>query len=188
MNPLRYIPPVVEPVTLAEAKMHLRIDRSDEDAYISSLISVARTSAENRMERTLINTTWKLVLDRFPDAIPLPMPPIVSVSSIVCAGVTGEPVVLNPADYLTDTASEPGWVVPAAGKTFPKTASINSVIVTYVAGYGAQNVDVPSPIRHWILLAVGEMYDGSRGLSNERPRLPSNFADGLLDPYRLMGV
>lgn len=188
MNPLRYVPPAVEPVSLSEAKTHLRVDRSDEDTYIGSLISVARTAAENRMERTLINTTWKFVLDKFPDAIPLSMPPIASVVSIVYVDISGSPVVLNPADYFLDSASEPGWVVPASGKTFPKTSGPNAVTVTYVAGYGVTSSDIPSPIRHWILLAVGEMYDGTRGLSSERPRVPADFADGLLDPYRLMGV
>lgn len=188
MNPFRFVQPALEPVTVAEAKAHLRIDRSDEDAYIASLITVARQGAENRTERTLINTTWKLTIDAFPEAILLPVPPIVSVQSIAYINYAGATVVLDPADYVLDRASEPGWVTPAIGKTFPSALGINSVTVTYVAGYGALAADVPAPIRHWILLAVGEMYDGNRSVSAERPRVPQDFADGLLDPYRFFGV
>jgi len=188
MNPTRYVPPAVEPISLAEAKAHLRVDRTDEDTYIQTLISAARVAAENRLERTLINTTWKYVLDKFPDAIPLPMPPIVSVSSVAYTDYSGATVVLNSADYVLDRASEPGWIVPGIGKAFPQSLGINSLTVTYVAGYGASASEVPAPIRHWILLAVGEMYDGSRSISAERPRVPNDFADGLLDPYRLFGV
>lgn len=188
MNPSRFVQPAQEPVSVSEVKAHLRIDRTDEDTYLASLISVARQTAENRLERTLINTTWKYALDQFPDAIPLPMPPIISVASITYNDALGATVVLNPADYVLDRASDPGWVVPAQGKAFPKALGINAVTVTYVAGFGAGPSDVPAPIRHWMLLAIGDMYDGSRSVSAERPRVPQSFADGLLDPYRLMGV
>jgi uncharacterized phiE125 gp8 family phage protein len=188
MNPQRFVPPAIEPLTVSEVKAHLRIDRSDEDSYLSSLITVARQAAETRMERTLIQSTWKLTLDRFPDAILLSMPPIVSVQSVSYTNSAGVSVVLSASDYVVDAISEPGWVVPAQGKSFPQALGINAVTVTYVAGYGSLASDVPAPIRHWLLLAIGEMYDGNRSVSAERPRVPQDFADGLLDPYRFFGV
>jgi uncharacterized phiE125 gp8 family phage protein len=188
MKPKRYAPPAVEPVTLAQAKTHLRVDHNDDDAYIEGLITVARQAAEDRTERTLINTTWRLTLDSFPDAIPLPMPPTWSVSSVAYTDTSGTQVVLNAQDYVVDTVSEPGWIVPAIGKTFPATLGINSVVVTYVAGYGTNGADVPAPIRQWVLLAVGDLYDQYRSLGSEKPSVPNHFADALLDPYRQFGV
>ena len=47
--PKRTGSPATEPVTLADAKAHLRVDGTDEDAYITGLIGVARVAAEERL-------------------------------------------------------------------------------------------------------------------------------------------
>lgn len=59
-------PPASEPVTLAEAKAHMRVDDSVDDALIGSLISGARMQAEMICRRALITQSWKLILDAFP--------------------------------------------------------------------------------------------------------------------------
>lgn len=181
--------PDTEPVTLADAKAHLRVDGTDEDAYITSLIGVALVAAEERLERTLVSTTWRLTLDGFPDAIKLTMPPIVSVQSLTYLDAAGVQQTLAPADYVLDAVSEPGYLVPAPGKAWPSTQSgrINTVTVDYTAGYGATAADVPAPIKHWILLSIGEMFMNREG-SAERPAVAHGFADRLLDPFRVWGV
>jgi uncharacterized phiE125 gp8 family phage protein len=188
--PQRTVQPAIEPVTLSEAKTHLRVDDSAEDAYITSLITVARTTAEDRTGRTLITTTWRYTIDEFPDAIPLANPPIISVVSLQYKRDSdGTVVTLNGTEYLLDTVNQPGWIVPAFGKQWPATRDeINSVIVTYTAGYGTTAASVPAPLKQWILLAVGDMYDQSRSLSSERAMVPSKFVDSLLDPYRFFAL
>lgn len=180
--------PALEPVSLAEAKQHLRVSASDDDAYITSLIAVARRAAEDRTERTFITTTWKLTLDEFPESVILPMPPIISVSSVIYTNTSNQQVALSSNDWFLDADSEPGWLVPAITKAWPLTLGINAVAITYTAGYGITAESVPTPIRQWILLAVGDMYDQFRSLSAEKPVVPQNFADALLDPYRFFGV
>lgn len=188
-TPKRTGPPAAEPVTLAEAKLHLRVDGNDEDAYITGLITVARMAAEDRLERSLVNTPWRVALDGFADAITLPMPPIVSVQSLKYWDADGVQQTLAGTGYVLDAASEPGRLVPAPGQAWPATQSgrVNAVEVNYTAGYGPTGSDVPAPVRHWMLLALGDMY-ANRERSAERPSVPQSFADGLLDPYRLWGV
>jgi hypothetical protein len=65
--PLQLITPAAEePVSLAEAKRHLRVESADDDALIGSLISAARQSAETLTGRQFVTARWKLVLDSFP--------------------------------------------------------------------------------------------------------------------------
>jgi len=60
--------PTSEPVSLAQAKAHLRLDSDNtaEDALISLLISAARRYAESYTGRSFITQGWRLVLDSFP--------------------------------------------------------------------------------------------------------------------------
>lgn len=183
MNPKRITTPT-EPVTLAEAKLHLRVDDTDEDALIHGLISAARETCEDRIEGTVPVTGWRLTLDSFPDAIKLPRPPIVSVESVKYLDTAGVQQTLSPLDYVVDTASSPGYIVPAFGKAWPETRDqINAVEVEYTAG----SATPPAAIKAWLLLAVGDMY-AHREASSDKPTVAHGFADRLLDPFKVWGV
>lgn len=162
---------------------------TSEDAYITSLIAVARTACEERLERTLVSTPWLLTLDALPPAVELRMAPIIAVQSVQFRQASdGAWVTLSPADYVVDTVSEPGFVVPAPLTQWPDVyPGINHVRVAYTAGYGATAADVPAPIRHWILLALTDLFE-QRTRSADKPAVPQVFADGLLDTYRMWGL
>lgn len=189
MNPRRTAAPAAEPITLAEAKLHLRVDHADEDALIAALISAAREACEDRLQRTLISTPWLLVADSFPESIKLPMPPALQVQSLQYLDAAGTLQTLAPEDYELDPYSEPAYLVPAPGLGWPATQAgrINAVRVAYTAGYGLTAADVPGPIKQWLLLAIGDMYE-NRTRSAERPAVPQGFADGLLDTYRVWSL
>ena len=183
MNPKRTTTPT-EPVTLDEAKLHLRVDGTDENALISAMISAARESCEDRIEGAIPVTGWKLTLDAFPDAIRLPRAPIASVESVKYLDADGVQQTLSALDYLVDTVSTPGYIVPAYGKAWPETRDqINAVEVEYTAGGAAP----AHAIKAWMLLAIGDMY-ANREASSDRPAVAHGFADRLLDPFRVWGV
>lgn len=58
--------PAEEPVTVDEAKLHLRVTDSGEDTLITMLISAARIHAENVCRRVFVTQKWDLFLDAFP--------------------------------------------------------------------------------------------------------------------------
>ena len=62
----RTLNPVLEPVTLAEAKLHLRSYTSDiaEDDLINGLLVAAREWVEDYTGRALVEQRWSLSLDR----------------------------------------------------------------------------------------------------------------------------
>ena len=53
MQSILIAPPAAEPVTLAEARSWLRVDTTDEDGAIASLISAAREIVEMTTRRAL---------------------------------------------------------------------------------------------------------------------------------------
>lgn len=59
--------PAIEPVTLTQAKAHLRVDFADDDTLITTLIIVARQAVEEFLGRALITQTWQVFYDKFPD-------------------------------------------------------------------------------------------------------------------------
>jgi uncharacterized phiE125 gp8 family phage protein len=168
----RQTPPAVEPVTLAEAKAHLRVDTSDDDSYIQNLVSSAREWVENYLDRTLIHTQWVMRFDKFPDSgiepVELPRPPMVASGTATAVTVTftqeaGPTSTYSTAEYRVDRNATPGAILPIYGSTWtPHRQDDNAISVTWWAGYGATGASVPAAIRHAILMLVGHWYDGAR--------------------------
>lgn len=181
----------IEPVSLAEARAHLRAATTAEDALITSLITVARQTCEDRLQRTLLQTDWELTVDYFPDALRLLMPTVMSVQSVQYVDEDGATQTLSPSSYQVDTKSEPGWIVPAYGYEWPTTREqINAVTVAYRCGYGTTAAAVPGPIKSWILLMIGSLYENRESVAVAQGivSVELGFADRLLDVYRVWAL
>ncbi|HEV2612537.1 MAG TPA: phage head-tail connector protein [Noviherbaspirillum sp.] len=183
----RLITPATElAVTLADAKAHLRIDGDDQDAMVEAWIRGITAHAEHQMGRSILTQTWRCTLDAFPDAIRLDFPPIVSVSSVKYIDEDGAEQTLDPADYIVDTVSEPGYIVPADGVEWPATmARINAVNVEYVAGYGATQAAVPHGIKMYLLAKLMEQYRPNAALKDG---IQTSFIESLLHPFKIWSL
>ncbi len=160
------ISPAIEPLTLDEAKEHLRVTADVDDGYIQSLIPVARLRAENATHRAIMTQTLRLTLDRFPcgggaygaQPIVLPRPPLQGITSISYIDVNGATQSLSSADYLVNTNEEPGSIYPVYGTYWPSSrATFNAVTITYVAGWTEENV--PETVQHLCRLFLSHMYE-----------------------------
>ena len=172
--------PTVEPLTLEEVRLFLRIDTTDEDQLLSLLISDARQQVENITKRALISTTYlysrplprvqrgvlsgpfrKLAdQDEFPFAsvhkIELPMGRLQSVTSVERRdGDAGTWATMAADTYRTDTTVEPGVIWPVDG--WSDDLNVDHLRITYVVGYGDED-DVPAPLKRAMLMAIGEAY------------------------------
>jgi uncharacterized phiE125 gp8 family phage protein len=181
MTALRLISaPAKSPVSLAEAKAHLRVDVPDEDLNIQLYIDAAVAYCDGLtgfLGRALVDQTWELVLDGFPgscgtwggttwgswgsNAIKIPLPPLISIVQVEYDDPGGLPTILDPAQYTMDNVNEPGWIVPDG--TWPNTFNgINSVRVRFRAGYvnmaNSPSDQIPADIKSAILLTIGSQY------------------------------
>ncbi|PUB82390.1 MAG: hypothetical protein DBP02_15160 [gamma proteobacterium symbiont of Ctena orbiculata] len=158
-------PPVDEPLTLGEAKEHLRepASLSAHDTQIEALIKAAREYAEEYTRRAFITQTIEMRLDDFADEIELPKPPLQSVISIEYFDADGVLQTLATSVYSVDTTSTPGRVTLNDGESWPGTKdTTNAVIITFTAGYGVNGTDVPETIRQALRLYLSKHFDLDR--------------------------
>lgn len=151
--------PAVEPITLAQAKQHMRIDYTEDDSYIEALITAARQYVEKATNRAIFNRKMRMTLDYFPwpgwDSttgstahdyfmhwyyrgltIRIPKPATVSVDSLSYIQNDGTVQVIAPANYTVDVISEPARIAPTPGFTWPYQQNYipGQVIVNFTAG------------------------------------------------------
>lgn len=167
----RVVEPEREPVSLLEAKQHLRVDITEDDSYIERIITVAREYAETYCDMTFIMTKWQMRFDRFPYTIRLPKPPAyigilrdtggdVKIEYATnCEAATYQE--LDPSMYRYDYDINPGCIYFHCQNGWPSDqwATQNGVQVTWWAGFGPDPADVPVKIRHAILMLVGQYYE-----------------------------
>ena len=105
--------PALEPVSLAEAKAHLRLDTDDDDQLVTAAIVAARVHVEAATRRALIEQSWRVYLDAWPRKriVPIPVAPLIAVDAVTVYNSEGDPVTVDPDDYEIDTVAVPGRLV-----------------------------------------------------------------------------
>lgn len=173
-----------EPITLAEARDHLRVDTyesgsppetvSDDDTWITAQLPAARMYCEQYLGRALAPRTLELGAATFPSvaystppgaAFVLPMGPVQSIESVKYLDSDGVEQTVDPSVYEIDEFGDADMLLLAYGQTWPAPrATDGRVRVRYVAGHGAANdspslYPLPSLARSAILLMLGHLYE-----------------------------
>ncbi len=172
-------PPAVEPVSLARAKAHLRIDHDEEDDLITGWIRAARELSEQYTGKRWVTQTLRLTLARWPDdgtsdiagAIRLPVEPVASVDTVRYFDAAGTEQALDAEDYQTWLEHSPPLVCPPPDGYWPalKRGKVKPVTIEFTAGGPLQNV--PAGVSVAMLLAIGN-WDENRGDSGAAKSLP----------------
>lgn len=155
-------PPAEEPVSLEEAKLHLKQEVEEDDDLIEAMIAAAREWAESYLNRALVTQTIRLSLPCFPggcQVIELPRPRLIEVTELAYVDGDGADQVMTEDRYQVDIRREPGRLAPAYGLSWPATRRVfNAVSVTYQAGYGDAD-DVPQCVKRAMLVMIGGLYE-----------------------------
>jgi len=180
--------PALEPVSVSEAKAHLRLDGSAEDILVASLIVTSRLHVEAALGLALIMQGWRLTLDRWPanrEPVRFPLRPIGSVTSVTVYDAGGEATVVPSDQYLLDGHALSPRLIPH-GAGWPQPGRTHAGIeIEFNAGIGEAAADIPAPIRHAILLLVAHWYEHRDPLEigQAAAAIPSVVSD-LLKPFR----
>lgn len=185
----RTVAPAAEPVTLAEAKAHLRLTTTAEDELITGLIRAARQEVEARNGTALIDQHWRLVLDRWPRSglVPLKRHPVRELIAVTVFGEEGEATLIDPAAVETDLDSRPARLLFT--NPLPPARRMNGIEIDFRAGFGEAGTDVPDLLKRAVLLLVGHWYEfrASFDASDQPVSLPSGF-ERLIAPWQSLRI
>ena len=193
------IPPRQEPITLAQAAMHLRLDtygspaEYPEQLLIEAQISAAREYCERYLGRALAPQTIEWAAHDFPhyDYIELPFGPVLAVETILyySSDVAEE---LPNTEFLVDTFCEPARIYTMQAATWPTLLASRpgGVRIRYQAGYtlpsdSPDTLPLPFSLRAAILLVLGHLYANRENTTMETLQDIPLGARSLMDPYRL---
>ena len=187
--------PSVEPLTLAEAKLYLRVTHTAEDALITSLIVAGRQWIETYTRRALCTQTWDFRYAGFPDRwrpLVVPNAPLQSVTSITYIDDDEATQTLSTSLYVVRTQAGPtaarGTIEAADSVTMPTVSDAPDlpVIVRAVCGYGAAAA-VPDGIKAGLYLLLGDLYEQRQvTVVGTIASKTQTTVERLLSPYRLV--
>jgi uncharacterized phiE125 gp8 family phage protein len=183
-------PPIAEPIAIEDAQQHLRADVEGPDAaLIEAYLQAAREAVERHTGRALMTQTWEVRFPEFAEYLVLPVPPVVSVTSVRYMTPDGVDTLMASSLYQTELPTGPtaqtGRIWPAPGEVWPTTRRNDRAAVTvrFQAGY-ASAATVPAALRSALLLVLGELYE-NREASVVKAPVEGPAIRRLLDPYKV---
>ncbi|MCH2548121.1 MAG: phage head-tail connector protein [Alphaproteobacteria bacterium] len=147
--------PQAEPLSLAEAKLFLRVDGSAEDGLIMDMMVAVREAAEDYLHKSLVTQNWTMALEGYaPSRVVLPKGPVQSISEVRTRDRNGNEAVVDASLYhLSDVEN---------AIHFESAIIAHEVKVTYVCGYGDAQ-DVPYAVRQGMLAHLVALYEDRLG-------------------------
>ena len=186
-------------VTLADVKLHLRVDQTTEDALIEAYIEAAIESCEHFSGLCLDQRQFLITAQELKEIIELPLCPVVSVDSIKYRDEDGVLQTISSANYkIGAPRSTAPWIAFAADYVLPALSTDpDPVEITVTAGYDSEDgstestvwLNLPAAAKAAILLEVGHLY-ANREAVQVRPGLTAAVelprgVKGLLSTIRV---
>lgn len=197
--------PAVEPISIEEARSHLRIhafgspDEHPDDGQIMNVyLPAAREWCEAYSGQLLAEQTVEMQMLAFPSrtSFYLPIGPVHSITSVVYLDADGaETTMTETTEYLTRIYNGRAAVYLPDDVLWPTTLSYSSawraeptVFVRYVAGYTTLSPDefpLPRSARAAILLVLGHLYENREQTADKKFEEIPLGARALLDKDRV---
>ena len=177
------------PVSLTEAKSHLKVDTTADDTYIESIIKAATQLSEEYTNRFFIDTVIEQYASSFAELETLFKSKVSVISFVKYYDSNNTLQTLSDTIYDAQVRYEPAQIQLADGQSYPAFTKRNDAVeVKYTVGYGAAS-DVPEIIKQAILLTIGNFYSNRESVIVGRmvSELPQN-SKWLLDTYKVQIV
>jgi uncharacterized phiE125 gp8 family phage protein len=185
--------PSSEPVTLAEAQLHLRLDTvgsppsHPDDTIVQALISASRENAEQYSGVTIAACTYEMQGELLDDALSLQTYPVTSIVSVKYQDEDDVTQTVSASDYYVNNFERPARLV------FKDNAPTATLTVQFSAGFtdgqSPNTYPLPAGIKASILLLLGHLYENRESVTAESMTdLPMGYLY-LMTPHRInMGL
>lgn len=170
------------PVTLADAKVHMRVDHVDEDTVIESLIRTAALEVEEQAGLALLTTNVTVTTDD-------------DISAVIALGIG--PVQAGAAATVAVVEDDGGTTALASGfwleaGRYPRlhitdTTITGPLLITYTAGFTGTPADLPADLQQAITEQALRLYDERGGITDKGPSL-SPHAARIIARHRRVSV
>jgi uncharacterized phiE125 gp8 family phage protein len=182
--------PVREPVTLDEAKAHLRLEIPDDDGLLAGYLIAAREYIEGQTKRDLVTKTWDYTIDYgwpvrgseigWRQFIRLPINPIQSVTSVAYVDEAGVTQTLDPSKYIVASRTSYSFITPAYDTTWNTTRRVpDAVTVRFVSGY----TECPQDLKAALMLLAGHFYENRESVSGKAMHEVPLSVEAMIAPY-----
>lgn len=161
-------PPAATPISLAEAKEHLRVTHADEDTLIGALINaaVSHFDGEGELGRAMITQTWAQWVNQAPGYVRLDVTPFQALTAVEYYDTDNALQAATLSDFETWLDGDFVLAKPRKGFTWPNAYSRPDAIkISYTAGFGDASTDVPQAIKHALLLTVAHWYENREAVT-----------------------
>ena len=154
------------PVSLVEAKRHLRLNENDvsHDENLTLLLTAATERLEQDIDRQLLTATYEQTQFCWSESddprqeVKIFKKAVTAITSVVIFNSDGVSQTLDPSDYILDSGR--GSLFSTAGDGWPSLEENNprAVTIEFSAGYGADPNCVPRLFKAAVLLTVGKWF------------------------------
>lgn len=144
------------PLSLADAKAHIRVDYDDDDALITSLAAAACNAIAEDVGRVLTAETWTVAVPRQNGDLILPVRPVRSITNIAYFDRDDAPQTATVSDFYLFAHPDRPVVRPKDGKQWPDARERDDAItLTLSVGLTA----VPDELLAAAKLLLGHWYE-----------------------------
>jgi uncharacterized phiE125 gp8 family phage protein len=196
----RVTAPAGRPVTLEEAKAHLRVDGTAEDTLIERAIDAATAYIDGPrgIGHALVDQQWDLRLDCFPwGRIVLPLNPVRTVDEITYTDTAGTTQTLASSRYIVSAEREPATIEPEYNENWPSTRLVaDAVKVRFTVGYEPDTnssptdygANVPNDLKAAVLWLVAHIYENRMPATKDGAEMLPFAVENILARYRAGAV
>ena len=159
----RTVPAASLPLSVMDAKDHLRVTDSRDDYLVEGYLRAALEAVGEMSGRVLAAETWAMSAASASGDVPLPKCPVISLTSIEYFDANETAQTANVADFYLFKDDDKAFLRPKAGKSWPTTASREDAItITFTVGYST----LPHGLKSAVLLMLGHLYENREGVAD----------------------